>query len=61
MKLSQITKKTVRARDLIDLANAELHKAESKLELIQWIAPNGNHYIEPRSAILEMIHSQSWK
>jgi hypothetical protein len=61
MKLSQITKNTVRARDLIDLANAELRKAESKLELVQWISPNGEMYIEPRSAILEMIHTQSWK
>jgi hypothetical protein len=61
MKLSQITKNTVRARDLIDLANAELRKAESKLELVQWISPNGDLYIEPKSAIIDMIHSGSWK
>ena len=51
----------MRARDLIDLANAQLDKAESTLDLVQWISPSGDLYIEPKSAIIDMIHSGSWK
>jgi len=61
MKLSEITKNTLRARDLIDLANAQLNKAESTLDLVQWISPSGDLYIEPKSAIIDMIHNGSWK
>lgn len=61
MKLSEITKNTIRARDLIDLANAQLDKAETTLNLIQWISPNGDLYIEPKLIIMEMIQSGSWK
>ena len=61
MKVSQITKNTVRARDLIDLANLKMNTAESKLELVQWIAPTGQLYIEQKSEILKMIQSESWK
>ena len=61
MKLSDITISTMRARDLIDLANAQLDKAESTLDLVQWISPSGDLYIEPKSAIIDMIHNGSWK
>lgn len=56
-----MTKNTIRVRDLINLANAQLDKAETTLNLIQWISPNGDLYIEPKLIIMEMIQSGSWK
>jgi hypothetical protein len=61
MKLSDMTKNTMRARDLIDLANAQLDKAQTMLDLVQWISPSGDLYIEPKSIVMEMIQSGSWK
>ena len=51
----------MRARDLIDLANAQFTKAQTMLDIVQWISPIGDLYIEPKSAIEEMIQTGSWR
>ncbi len=61
MKLSEMTQSTMRVCDLIDIANAKFTKAQSHLELVQWISPVGDLYIEPKSVIQEIIASGSWR
>ena len=61
MKLSEMTQSTLRAGDLIELANAQLNTAKTHLEMIQWISPVGDLYIAPRHEILEMIETGSWR
>lgn len=61
MKLSEMTQATMRARNLIDLANAQFTKAQTMLDIVQWISPIGDLYIEPKSAIEEMIQTGSWR
>jgi len=33
----------------------------SNLDIITWISPAGDLYVEPRGAILEMIETGSWR
>ena len=61
MKLSEMTQSTMRVCDLIDFANAQFTKAQSVLELVQWISPIGDLYIEPKAIIEEMITTGSWR
>jgi hypothetical protein len=61
MKLSEITQSNLRARDLIDLANAQFTKAQTMLDIVQWTSPIGVLYIEPKSAIEDMIKTGSWR
>jgi len=61
MKLSEMTQSTLRVCDLIDIANAQFTKAQSLLELVQWISPVGDLYIEPKSVIEDMIKTGSWR
>lgn len=49
---------------LINNAMDKLDKASSiarELDLVQWISPAGDLYIEPKANIDEMIVSGSWK
>jgi hypothetical protein len=61
MKLSEMTQSNLRARDLIDLANAQFTKAQGLLDIVQWISPVGDLYIEPKSVIDDMIKTGSWR
>jgi len=61
MKLSEMTKQSVRARDLIEIADAQNEIARRELELVSWVSPLGDYYIEPRSVIQQIIESQSWR
>lgn len=61
MKLSAIANKTIQVRDLIGSAQDHMSSARTHLDLIQWTSPIGDLYIEPRSVILEMIETGSWR
>lgn len=60
MKLSQFTKDAFRAQDLISEARFQLDVARKEIELISWISPAGDFYIEPRSVIQQIIADRSW-
>lgn len=60
MKLSEMTKQSVRARDLIEIADAQNTIARRELELVSWISPAGDYYIEPRAVIEQIIATRSW-
>lgn len=60
MKLSKY-ELNLRARDLVGTANLEMNKAQQILDLVQWISPVGDLYIERRSVIEEMILNGSWR
>lgn len=61
MKLSALTNNTIRVRDLIGEAKGHLSSARTHLDLVMWIAPNGDFYIEPRSVMIEIIETSSWR
>jgi hypothetical protein len=50
--------------DLINNTVTKLNEADtivSNLEIIRWVSPAGDLYIEPRGTILEMIETGSWR
>ena len=61
MKLSALTLNTIKARDLIGTANQHFAAAQDILDLVQWISPVGDLYIERRSVIDDIIASGSWR
>lgn len=40
---------------------SEADSIVSNLDIIRWISPAGDLYIEPRGTILEMIETGSWR
>lgn len=52
---------------LVDLINNTITKLNEatdivdNLEIIRWVSPAGDLYIEPRGTILEMIETGSWR
>jgi len=40
---------------------AEADNIVSNLDIITWISPAGDFYVEPRGIILEMIQTGSWR
>jgi hypothetical protein len=40
---------------------AEANNIVSNLDIVRWISPAGDLFIEPRGAILEMIETGSWR
>jgi len=62
MKLSQLSKKTIRARDLIGEFDTHLTAAKEHADmLISWIAPNGDMYLERKSVVDAIIMNGSWR
>ena len=61
MKLSSLTNKSIKARHLIDVADVNFAQAKDNLDLISWISPAGDMYIEPRSVIETIIAEGSWR
>lgn len=61
MKLSSLTNKSIKARHLIDVADVNFAQAKDNLELVSWISPTGDMYIEPRSVIQAIIAEGSWR
>jgi hypothetical protein len=50
--------------DLINDTITKLNEATSivsNLDIIRWISPAGDLYLEPRGNILEMIETGSWR
>lgn len=61
MKLANLTNNAIRTRHLINVANAANLVAKDNLELVSWISPTGDLYIEPRSVIQAIIAEGSWR
>lgn len=61
MKLANLTNNAIRTRNLIDVANAANLVAKDNLELVSWISPTGDLYIEPRPVIEAIIAEGSWR
>ena len=51
-----------RAAGFIQEFNQHLNTADKHIkELVSWIAPNGDYYLETRENIMEMISTGSWR
>ena len=55
---------TTKLSELINNTVTRLNEATSivsDLDIISWISPAGDLYVEPRGDILEMIETGSWR
>ena len=55
---------TTKLSELINNTVTRLNEATSivsNLDIISWISPAGDLYVEPRRNILEMIETGSWR
>ena len=51
-----------RAAELIQEFNTHLNTADKQSkELVSWISPVGDYYLETRENIMEMISTGSWR
>ena len=55
---------TTKLSELINTTVTRLNEATSivsNLDIISWISPAGDLYVEPRGNVLEMIETGSWR